>query len=151
MYRHGYQGGRMAFKRKGPPPEPYMTPAVYHILLALGDGERHGYALLRAIAASSDAPPIGPTTLYRSLRHMLDDGLVVVADERPDPALDDERREYYRLTGRGRALALAETERLERIVVAARAKPLLQGARPADAVADGVEGVWRPVVAPGGA
>ena len=150
-YLYGYKEGRMAFKRTTLPAEPFMTPAVYHILLALGDGERHGYALLRAIAANPDAPNVGPTTLYRALRHMLDDTLVVITDERPDPALDDVRREYYRLTPRGREVALAETERLGRIVTTARAKPLLQGTRPVDAPASGVEGAWRPVPAAGGA
>ncbi len=98
-----------------------VTPAVYHILLALGDGERHGYALLRAIAANPDAPTVGPTTLYRALRHMLDDTMVVIADERPDPVLDDERRRYYRLTSRGCVVAQAETRRLARLVGYARA------------------------------
>jgi len=120
----------MASKRPTAPAASSMTPAVYHILLALGDGDRHGYALLRTIAANTDAPTVGPTTLYRSLRQMLADGFIEVADERPDPAVDNERRAYYRLTARGREGARTETERIGRIVVAARAKPLLTGPWP---------------------
>ena len=97
----------IASKRPTAPAASSMTPAVYHILLALGDGDRHGYAILRTIAADADAPTVGPTTLYRSLRQMLADGFIEVADERPDPALDNERRAYYRLTARGREGARA--------------------------------------------
>ncbi len=111
----------------GPDAPAPVTPAVYHILLALGDGDRHGYALLRAIAADPDAPDVGPTTLYRALRRMLDDNLVVVADERPDPALDDERRRYYRLTPEGCAVAQAETRRLARLIGYARTALLTPG------------------------
>src|SRR5258708_6923708 len=75
-----------------------LTPATYHILLALANGERHGYSIMQDIAAQTQGKlRIGPTTLYRSIRHMLEDGLITESDERPDPALDDERRRYYRL------------------------------------------------------
>ncbi len=89
-----------------------LTPAVYRIMLALVDGERHGYAILRALAATADPPSIGPTTLYRSLHHMRGAGFIAVTGERPDPALDNERRAYYRLTDLGKRVFAAETERI---------------------------------------
>ncbi len=108
-----------------------LTPAVFHILLALADGERHGYSIMQEIAAHTGGKMrIGPTTLYRSIKHMLLDGLIVEADERPDPALDDERRRYYKLTGFGQQVALAETRRLKQALSVARSKPLLAGSKP---------------------
>ena len=107
-----------------------LTPAVFHILLALADGERHGYSIMQEIAAQTGGKMrIGPTTLYRSIKQMLLDGLIVETNERPDPALDDERRRYYRLTGFGQQAALAETQRLEQALIVARSKSLLTGAR----------------------
>lgn len=108
-----------------------LTPAVFHIMLALADGERHGYSIMQEIAAQTDGKiRIGPTTLYRSIKQMLADGLIVETHERPDPALDDERRRYYRLTGFGQQVALVETQRLEQALRVARSKSLLTGARP---------------------
>ena len=102
-----------------------LTPAVFHILLALADGERHGYSIMQEIAAQSGGTfRIGPTTLYRSIKHMLADGLIVEVDERPDPALDDERRRYYRLSDFGRRVAGAEMQRLSQVLAVARSKPL---------------------------
>src|SRR5438105_5003603 len=90
-----------------------LSPAVFNILLALADGERHGYSIMQEIAAQTQGKlRIGPTTLYRSIKHMLEDGLIVESDERPDPALDDERRRYYRLTDLGRRVTVAEIQRL---------------------------------------
>ena len=107
-----------------------LTPAVFHILLALADSERHGYSIMQEIAAHTEGKMrIGPTTLYRSIKHMLLDGLIVEADERPDPTLDDERRRYYKLTGFGQQVALAETRRLEQALSVARSRPLLTGSR----------------------
>jgi DNA-binding PadR family transcriptional regulator len=107
-----------------------LTPAVFHILLALADSERHGYSIMQEIAAHTEGKMrIGPTTLYRSIKHMLLDGLIVEADERPDPALDDERRRYYKLTSFGQQVALAETRRLEQALSVARSRPLLTGSR----------------------
>lgn len=109
-----------------------LTPAVFHILLALADGERHGYSIMQEIAAHTEGKMrIGPTTLYRSIKHMLLDDLIVEADERPDPALDDERRRYYKLTAFGQQVALAETRRLEQALMVARSRPLLAGLLPA--------------------
>ena len=100
-----------------------LTPAVFHILLALADGERHGYSIMREIERFTDGRVrLGPTTLYRSIKQMLAAGLIEELDERPDPALDDERRRYYRLTTFGRRVALAESARLDQLVALAHAK-----------------------------
>ena len=103
-----------------------LTPAVFHILLALSDGERHGYGIMREIEArTGGAVRMGPGTLYGSIKRMLADGLIVETDERPDPALDDQRRRYYRIAYRGERAAQAEAVRLEQLVGIARAKRLL--------------------------
>ena len=105
-----------------------LTPAVFHILLALADGERHGYSIMQEITTHTQGKlRIGPTTLYRSIKNLLAEGLIVEADERPDPRLDDERRRYYHLTIFGQQVALAEVQRLERAIAIARARPLLGG------------------------
>lgn len=102
-----------------------LSPAVFHILLALADGERHGYSIMREVEVYTNGQlKLGATTLYRSIRQMLAAGLIVESDERPDPALDDERRRYYRLSDLGRRVALAETQRLDRLMAVARAKRL---------------------------
>ena len=78
---------------------PGLTPPVFHILLALADGERHGYAIGQDVAVQTDGRlDLGPGTLYGCLKRMLTAALVEESDVRPDPALDDERRRYYRLT-----------------------------------------------------
>ncbi len=103
-----------------------LTPAVFHILLALADGEKHGYAIMRQIEAMSHAQvKMGPGTLYGSIKRMLVAGLIEEADERPDPDLDDQRRRYYRLTGLGRQVVRAETERLASLVKLAKTKEVL--------------------------
>lgn len=94
-----------------------LTPASFHILLALADGDKHGYGIMLEVARFTEGTTrLGPGTLYRSVQHLLASGLITEADERPDPALDDERRRYYRLTPRGAAAARAELGRLERLV-----------------------------------
>ena len=99
---------------------------MFHILLALADKERHGYEIMREVDERSDGKVrLGPGTLYGSIKRMLGDGLIEEMDERPDPELDDERRRYYRLTNLGHRVAVAEAERLERLVKSARAKRLL--------------------------
>ncbi len=104
-----------------------LTPAVFHVLLALADGERHGYAIMQAVTETTGGGiTMGPGTLYGTLKRLLDSGLVEEHDERPDPELDDERRRYYRLTALGQGVAVAESRRLERLVRAARRKGLLQ-------------------------
>ena len=105
-----------------------LTPAVFHILLALSNGERHGYAIMREVAADTNGSlQLGPGTLYGSLKRMVAGRLIEEADERPDPDLDDERRRYYRLTALGARTVRAEAERLAQAVSAARAKRLLSG------------------------
>jgi DNA-binding PadR family transcriptional regulator len=108
-----------------------LTPPVFHILLALADEERHGYGIMQDVARQTDdALQLGPGTLYGCLKRMLAAGLVEESDERPDPALDDERRRYYRMTGLGQMVARAEAQRLANAVVAARSKRLLDRNRP---------------------
>jgi DNA-binding PadR family transcriptional regulator len=109
-----------------------LTPAAFHILLALADGEKHGYGIMQEVAAISDGKiRLGPGTLYGTLKRMLADGWIEECDERPDPGLDDERRRYYRLSDLGSRVVRAEAARLSRLVNAARAKRLLGGTRAA--------------------
>ena len=103
-----------------------LTPPVFHILLALADEERHGYGIMREVRANTEGKlRLGPGTLYRSIKQLLEAEIIEESEERPDPALDDERRRYYRLTAFGHRVAVAEAERLERIVDTARARQLL--------------------------
>jgi DNA-binding PadR family transcriptional regulator len=103
-----------------------LTPAMFHILLALADRERHGYDIMREVDERTEGQVrMGPGTLYGSIKRMLSDGLIEELDERPDPELDDERRRYYRLTDFGHRVAVAEAERLARLVKSARIKKLL--------------------------
>lgn len=105
-----------------------LTPAVFHILLALADGERHGYSIMQEVARQSEGQvKMGPGTLYGTIKRLLVAGLIVEAAERPDPALDDERRRYYRLTQQGRSLLQAEINRLEAILRQVRLKELFAG------------------------
>ena len=107
-----------------------LTPPVFHILLALADEERHGYGIMLDVARqTNDALQLGPGTLYGCLKRMLAAGLVEESDERPDPALDDERRRYYRMTDLGQRVVRAEARRLANAVFAARAKRLLAHGR----------------------
>ena len=99
---------------------------MFHILLALADKERHGYEIMREVDERTEGKMrLGPGTLYGSIKRMLNDGLIEELDERPDPELDDERRRYYRLSDFGRRVAIAEAERLDKLVKSARAKKLL--------------------------
>ena len=119
-------------------PEEYLplTSAVMDIMLALGDEELHGYGIMREVRRRTDGRRrLAPGTLYRSLRQMQEKGLVEESEERPDADLDDERRRYYRLTDLGRKVAVAEVERLEGLVRAARSKGLVPSARPSGAPA----------------
>lgn len=103
-----------------------LTPATFHILLALADRERHGYDIMREVDERTEGKVrMGPGTLYGSIKRLLSDGLVQELDERPDPELDDERRRYYRLTDFGLRVATAEAERLAQLVKAAKSKKLL--------------------------
>jgi DNA-binding PadR family transcriptional regulator len=103
-----------------------LTPPVFHILVALSEGERHGYAIMRQVAADTDGRlQLGPGTLYGCLKRMLAAKLIEESDERPDPELDDERRRYYRITDFGTRTVRAEAQRLATSVTAARARRLL--------------------------
>src|SRR4051812_23953363 len=94
-----------------------LPPATFHILMALAEGTRHGYAIIQDVAARTDGEiQLSAGTLYRSIQRMLDDGLIVEARKRPAPALDDERRRYYTITTFGRAVARAELHRLTQLV-----------------------------------
>jgi DNA-binding PadR family transcriptional regulator len=105
-----------------------LTPATFAILLALAGGEKHGYAIMREIATASDGVlRVGPGTLYHAIKQLLAAGMIDESGDRPDPALDDQRRRYYQLTGFGRRVVQAEAVRLARLVRQAGAKGLLGG------------------------
>jgi DNA-binding PadR family transcriptional regulator len=107
-----------------------MTPAMFNILLALADGEKHGYAIMLEVEDNTQGSvKMGPGTLYGSIKRMLASGLIKETDERPDPALDDERRRYYRLSGLGQRALRLEAERLENQVNVARLKQVLEISR----------------------
>jgi DNA-binding PadR family transcriptional regulator len=103
-----------------------LQPAVFHILVSLANGDRHGYAIIQDVAARTDGEvKLGPGTLYRSIQRMLELDLIAETETRPDPDADDERRRYYRITPFGRQVARAEAERLSALVALARATGLL--------------------------
>ena len=103
-----------------------LTPAAFHILLALTGGERHGYGIMQEAARNSEGKiNLGAGTLYRTIRRLLNDGLIEESEERPAPDLDDERRHYYRLTPFGLQVVKAEAERLAALVRLAQARQLL--------------------------
>lgn len=103
-----------------------LPPAVFHILVSLAEGDRHGYAIIQDIAARSDgAVTLGPGTLYRSIQRMLEQDLILETATRPAREQDDERRRYYRITAWGRQVASAEAERLAGLVKLARATGLI--------------------------
>jgi DNA-binding PadR family transcriptional regulator len=105
-----------------------LTPAVLYILLALAGADKHGYQIMKQVKRDSqDQVKMGTGTLYGSLKRMLADGLIEEAGERPDPALDDERRRYYRLTERGRQALNAELRRYAEVVSLAEQRRLLPG------------------------
>jgi DNA-binding PadR family transcriptional regulator len=100
-----------------------LSPAIFHILLSLGEGERHGYALKREISARTGGRlKLGPGVLYGSVSRMLELGLIEESADRPDPHLDDERRRYYRITPYGRKVAQAEASRMRELVQLAAAR-----------------------------
>src|SRR5262245_52838094 len=105
-----------------------LTQPVFHILLALADEERHGYGIMQDVSKQTDgALQLGPGTLYGCLKRMLAAGLVEESDERPDPALDDERRRYYRLKPLGECVVRAEAERIAVALAAAKSKRVFAG------------------------
>ena len=102
-----------------------LPAATFHILMSLAEEERHGYAIIKDVEASTDGElRLSPGTLYRSIQRMLEDGLIVESNRRPARALDDERRRYYRLTPLGVAAARAELRRLAQLVRLGRERGL---------------------------
>ncbi len=102
-----------------------LQPATFHVLIALADEDRHGYAIIQDVAERTGGGiRLSPGTLYRSIQRMLEDGLIVEPRERPAPDEDDERRRYYRITPLGTAVAKAEAGRLAGLVKMARARGL---------------------------
>jgi DNA-binding PadR family transcriptional regulator len=109
-------------------PQPFLplTPALFHVLLSLAGGDKHGYAIMKDVSGLTEGTvTLSAGTLYGILRRLVGDGMVVETGERPAPELDDERRRYYRLTEFGRKVARAEAQRLESVLALARAKRLL--------------------------
>jgi DNA-binding PadR family transcriptional regulator len=100
-----------------------LTPAVFHILLALVGGDKHGYGIMKDVESQTAGRlKLGPGTLYGTIKRLLSASLIVEVDERPDPELDDERRRYYRLTALGRQSVQLESQRLQQAVKAAQQK-----------------------------
>jgi DNA-binding PadR family transcriptional regulator len=103
-----------------------LTTAVFQMLLALYEGEQHGYRIMKSVGINSGGKfTMKPGTLYGTIKRMLADGLIEEAGERPDPSMDDERRRYYKITDLGKKVVCAEAERLEILVASARTKKLL--------------------------
>src|SRR5215218_7190362 len=126
----------MGYQKRGPDEYLPLTPAMLDIVVALADDELHGYAIMQEVRRRTGGRKrLAPGTLYRSLRQMHERGLVSESEERPEADLDDGRRRYYRLTDLGRKVAVAEIERLEGLVRAARSKGLAPSARPSGAAA----------------
>ena len=110
-------------------PETYvpLSPAVFNILLALADGDKHGYCIMLEVEANTGGQVnMGPGTLYGSIKRMLKAGFICESDERPDPALDDRRRRYYGLTELGRKVLQAESQRLVNQVVILQRKNVFE-------------------------
>jgi DNA-binding PadR family transcriptional regulator len=109
------------------PPLP-LTPALFQVLLALSDGDKHGYAILKEVEVQTAGEVRMSTgTLYGIIKRLLNEGMIVESRQRPAAAEDDARRRYYRLTSRGRQVATAEAERMEKVLIAARVKRLVKG------------------------
>lgn len=109
-----------------------LTPAMFNVLLSLADGDKHGYAILKDVAEQTAGEvQLGTGTLYGVIKRLLIEGLIVEARRRPALANDDQRRRYYRLTAEGRAVAVAEAARMERLLDRAREKRLVRQFKPA--------------------
>jgi|SRR6188768_865693 DNA-binding PadR family transcriptional regulator len=105
-----------------------LPPVTFHILVAVADEDRHGYAIMQDIAQrTGGAIKLGAGTLYRSVQRMLEQGLVAEITARPAPEMDDERRRYYRITPFGRTVAKAEARRLAQMLKLARASGFAPG------------------------
>ena len=105
-----------------------LPPAAFHILMAVADEDRHGYAIIQDVAERTGGElKLSAGTLYRSIQRMLEQGLLIETQERPAPELDDERRRYYRITPFGTAVARAEARRLMQLVKLARSSGFVPG------------------------
>ena len=106
-----------------------LTPTVFHMLLALADGEKHGYGIMQAVEDETQGQmQIRTGSLYGAIRRMIEAGLIEETNDRPDPELDDERRRYYGLTDFGRRVLTAEAARIARAMAIIRGKHILDGA-----------------------
>lgn len=102
-----------------------LSRDTFHILVALADHDRHGYSIMQEIAErTSGEIKLSPSTLYSAIKRLLEEHLIEELEERPDPAHDDERRRYYRLTKAGRRAAIEEARRLEKLLADARSSGL---------------------------
>ena len=109
-----------------------LTPAMFQVLLALGDGEKHGYAILKEVEEQTDGHVrLSTGTLYAIIKRLLIDGVIQECRHRPPVEEDDQRRRYYRLTPAGRQVAIEEAERMERLIATAREKHFLKRLKPA--------------------
>lgn len=107
-----------------------LRPSVFHILLALSDGDLHGYGIMQEVAEHTAGQiKLGPGTLYGTIKRLLNDRLIIEAEERPDPELDDERRRYYRLTEFGHRVLKAEVRRISDMVSVAQKRRLIPKTR----------------------
>lgn len=98
-----------------------ISQTAFHVLVAIGPEERHGYGIMQEVARiTNGATRLGPGGVYTTIRRLLADGLIEESDERPDGDLDDQRRRYYRLTGVGRTVVAKEVARLDSLVESAR-------------------------------
>ena len=126
----------MAKAKRSPESFLPLAASAFQILLSLADEERHGYGIMKEVEARTEGKVrLGPGILYGNIKRMLQEGLIERSDERPDPELDDERRVYYRLSGFGQRVALAEAERLAQLISMARSKRLLGSSKLRAAVA----------------
>src|SRR5271169_4463878 len=109
-----------------------LTPAMFQVLLALGDGEKHGYAILKEVAEQTAGEVrLSTGTLYAIIKRLLIEGVIQECRNRPPQEDDDQRRRYYRLTTSGRQVAIEEAERMERLIETAREKRFLKRLKPA--------------------
>ena len=103
-----------------------LSRDTFHILVALADSDRHGYSIMQEVAErTAGKVRLSPSTLYSAIKRLLEQGYIEELQERPDPAHDDERRRYYRLTPAGRAAAVEEARQLEQLLADARSTGLL--------------------------
>jgi DNA-binding PadR family transcriptional regulator len=122
----------LAAPQNNPDTHEPLTPAMFHVLLALAGDDLHGYAILKEVELRTGGKvKLSTGTLYGIIKRLLADGLIVERRARPTDANDDERRRYYRLTPQGREVAAAEAERMDEVLSIARARNLLKRPRPA--------------------